>query len=321
MHSRSKSRSSVIFSMEFSKVLARIAGRSCHMEDVEPMARGSFIRTLVRCAEMEPAETQSLFEYILADLVGTGSLKSCEFHEGLDGIIDSDRMIEILVMAYPCETGESFGKIFVDLFAVGRLKPSQRGWNFVRSSMGRSEFRAMLVRLMEESFDRLSQIPKLLGTVYDIDSEQFDIAETIRLALDTNWISDILPSKRRQARQALSEQFVRPFPFAVKYVDDFVRDALRLEPLQADGMSQESILSQPNGVRPLSDDSDLESLGSLDDFVVDDDENDGSGDSSDDSSSSSNYSDPEPKRKKSKLKRKKKSYSSVSDGSSSYSTS
>jgi len=308
--------------MESSKVLAQIAGRSCHMEDLEPMARGSFLKTLIQCAELDSSEAQRLLEYILADLVGSGSLKSCEFHEGLDGIIQSDMMIELLSMAYPCESGEEFGKVFVDLYAVGRLKPSHRGWKFVRSSMGRTEFREMLVRLMEESFDRVSQIPKLLENVYDPESEQFDIAETVRMVLETNWISDILPSKRRQARQALSDHIVRAFPFTVKFVDDYVRDALRLEPLQADGLSQESVVSKRNGLPPLSDDSELESLGSLDDFVVNDDD-DESGSSSDNSSSSSDYSDPQPKRKKPKTKQKKKSYSSVSDddGSSSYSTS
>jgi hypothetical protein len=158
--------------------------------------------------------------------------------------------------------------------------------------------------------------------VYDADTDHFDIAETLRQVLDTNWIGDILPSKRRQARQLLSEQVSRVFPFASKFVDDYVRDALRLEPLHTDGLSQGSIVSDSN-LRPWSVDSDVESLGSLDDFVVDDEEK--SETSSVNSSVSSDYSDPEPKRKKSKAsKPKKKSYSSVSDddaSSSSYSTS
>jgi hypothetical protein len=157
----------------------------------------------------------------------------------------------------------------------------------------------------------------LLAMVFDSDTEQFDIAETVRMVLETNWIGDILPSKRRQARQALTDQIVRPFPFTTKFVDDYVRDALRLEPLHVDGLSQESILSDTKGV--LSEDSDMESLGSLDGFVVDEDESE-SGSSSGSSSSSSDYSDPAPKKKK-PVKLRKKAYSSVSDESSSYSTS
>ena len=301
--------------MEHAQVLARIARRACHMEDLEPQERGTFMRTLIQCADLDSHQAHILLDAILADLVGSGTLRSCEFHEGLNGVVDSDNLIELLISAYPCETGEEFGKVFVDLYAVGRLRPSSSGWSYVKDNMGRSEFRAMIVKLVEESFDRLSQVPKLLANVFDSDSEEFDIAETVRMVLDTNWVGDILPSKRRQARQALADQIVRPFPFTTKFVDDYVRDALRLEPLHVDGLSQESILSDTKGV--LSDDSDMESLGSLDGFVVDEDESE-SGSSS--SSSSSDYSDPAPKKKK-PVKRRKKSYSSVSDDSSSYSTS
>jgi methionine salvage enolase-phosphatase E1 len=95
------------------------------------------------------------------------------------------------------------------------------------------------------------------------------------------------------------------FPFAKKVVDDFVIEALRLDPLAI-----------VNEVKKQSDiessDSEIESLGSLNEFVVDEsseDESDKSDSSSNSSSSysssssleSSNYSDETPQKKKRKI--------------------
>jgi hypothetical protein len=307
--------------MDPGKVLAQIAGRACYMEDVDPQAKGSFIKILMQCSGFTQDQCQFLLESILDDLVETGTLQSCEFHEGLDGSIESDRMLELIIKAFRSETGSEAGKVFVDLFAVGRIKPSRHGWNYLKGNMGRNEFRSLLTRIMEDSFDKLSQIPKLLLSVYDAETEEFDIGETIRLVLDTNWIGDILPSKRRQAREALFNQIINPFPFTRKIVNDYVRDTLRLEPLHEVGLSQESVVSERG--RPISDDdSDQESLGSLEDFVVDEESDSGSS-SDESSSSSSNYSDDSPKKrtKKPVKKKVKKSHSSDSDQSSGYSTS
>jgi hypothetical protein len=213
--------------------------------------------------------------------------------------------MQLLIQGYPSETGEKLGSVVTSLFSSGYLKPDYYGWHQLRQSMGKSEFRTMLVKLMEDSFDRLNQIPKLLRVVYEDESDDFDVAETIRQLLETSWMMDIIPSSRKAARRALEDQIISVFPFAKKVVDDFVIEALRLDPLAI-----------VNEVKKQSDiessDSEIESLGSLNEFVVDEsseDESDKSDSSSNSSSSysssssleSSNYSDETPQKKKRKI--------------------
>jgi hypothetical protein len=242
-------------------------------------------------------------------------------------MIQANDLMQLLILGYPSETGEKLGSVVANLYSVGYLKPDYYGWHQIRQSMGKTEFRTMLVKLMEESFDRLNQIPKLLKVVYEDESDDFDIAETLRHVLETNWIMDIIPSSRKAARRALEDHIVSVFPFAKKVVDDFVSEALRLEPLVVEQQTPTKKEQSDKSILGSSD-SEIESAGSLNEFVVDEEEEEGESDggstsgsssstySSGSSLESSNYSDATPEKKK----RKKMPSNDSSSSSSGYSS-
>jgi len=303
--------------MELVQTLAPIASRACFADDVDEQTKGIFLRMLAQSADLTQQQSLQLFETIVEQLVESNLLESAEFHEGLSGLISSNDLMHLLIHAYPSESGEKLGSVVVTLFSVGHLKPDYYGWHELRQSMEKAECRTMLVKLMEESFDRINQIPKFLRVVFEDESDDFDVCETIRQVLETNWIMDIIPTSRKAARRSLEDHIVHAFPFAKKVVDDFVQEALRLDPLVVlvDNKDQDD-----KSVKESSD-SEIESAGSLEDFVVNESDGDGTNSNSDDESDSSslvssNYSDNDesPQAKK---KQRKKIESSDDDSSSS----
>ena len=217
-------------------------------------------------------------------------------------LLSTQRIIELLVSGYTGESGDKLGEVVATLCGAKSIKPDKKSWELIRFHMSSVDFRNMLVKMMEGSLDRPQQLYKLLDLVYDSE-EDFEVAETLRLVLQSNWILDILPSKKKLARKTLNELFVRPFPFTKKVVDEFVEEVLRLEPLPVHPKDE---LVNPDSVSISagSSDSDIESRGSLDDFVVDSEEDgeEDSGSAGTESELSSNYSEDEPVIKKKKRK-------------------
>ena len=300
--------------METVGFLAPIASRACHLEESDPQSIGEFMKTLCICAGLDDGLIQLLFEHIIKDLVETELLESCEFHEGLDNILPASSVVELLIGAFPDEPLK-LGEVFSKLYSGGSLRPSEEEWRLIRANMSAVDFRKMLVSVVEMSCDRIHNVSRLLTDVFASD-EQFELADTLRILLERNFILDILPSKRKAARSVLVECFVKPFPFTRKVVSDFCEEALRLEPLEVEAndghVSEKSVSS--------SSDSDIESRGSLDDFVVESDEDDedeysSSSDESEDSASSGSESPSDRKRKK---RTRKPSVSSLSEESYDY---
>lgn len=260
------------------------------------------------CAGFDDGLIQLLFEHILKDLVEAELFESCEFHEGLNELLSSYVLVELLVGAYPDDPSK-LGEVCSKLYSGGSLKPHEEEWQIIRANMSAIDFRKMLVHMIEMACDRIKNVAGLLTSVYR-DDEQFEISDTLRILLEGNFILDILPSKRKAARAALLEYFVQPYPFTRKVVSDFCQDALRLEaleePKKPDYISDKSVES--------SSDSDIESRGSLDDFVVDSDEEDdfaSSDDSEDSSASSASESSSDGGKSKKKRVRAPSSGSSV----------
>jgi hypothetical protein len=295
--------------MELVQTLAPIAGRAVHIEEIEPQEAGLFMRVLCTSAGLDDDLTQLLFEHILNDLVETEMLCSCEFHEALSGILTTSTLTELLVGAFnesePMKMADTISK----LYGGESYRPDESDWRLIRKNMSTVDFRSMLTHVMEHSCDKLHQIGDLISKVYD-SNEEFEIAETLRLVLGGNWIMDIMPQKRKAARKALELSFVKPFPFAAYVVSDFCRDALSLSPIQAPAEYD----TKPSD--SSSADSDIESRGSLDDFVVDDE--DESGSLTSEESEDSDSSEDSPIHRKKKKRQVSSSSSSSSDSSGTY---
>ena len=278
--------------MDTVKVLVPIVRKACNFEDSGPEFIGQFLRTICLCAEMESDKIQILFEHIFNDLLNSQLLESCEFHEGLDGLLEPRRMVQIIIGAYLNESEEAFSTVLTTLCSSSSIELDKDCWRLVRSNMSAVQFRAMLVRIVELSCDNTHAISTMLEEVYE-RFEEFEIAETIRLILDTHWLLDIIPQKRKKARKVIEEYFLVPFPFAQQIVDEFLTDVLRFDDI--DQIRDSEKISDQISVDRVSasSDSDVESRGSLEDFVVDDSE----------SSVSSSSSDDKPKQKHKKQKR------------------
>ena len=263
-------------------MLAPIARKACEMEDSDPQSKGEFLKMLCICAELSEDKIQILFEYILDELSESELLESCEFHEGLDELLEPSRMVEIVVGAYARVSTNELSRVFALMCSSGTLKPDSACWRIIRSNLSPFECRVLLSKIIEQTCDRLDQISDLLESVFGED--EFEIADSIRLVLESHWILDILPQKRKKARRTVEEFLLKPFPFAKQYIDTFLIETLGFEDItpvagdRRDGSSS---------------DSDIESRGSLDDFVVDD-----SIDESDASSLSSESVLPAPKVRK-----------------------
>lgn len=291
--------------MESVSFLAPIAGRACHLEGIEPNAVGDFLRILALSSGLDDDAILLLFEHIVRDLVETELLESCEFHEALDGILPVSHMTELLLGGFSGENTRDLGSCLAKLCGGNVFKPSNDEWNMIRNNMSAVDFRTLIANIAENTCDKPHQIQRFLLEVFG-PREEFDLTDTLRIILESNWILDILPQKRKAARLALTEYFVKPIPATAKVVADFCRDMLQLSPLQErarDGVSDASVSS--------SSDSDVESRGSLDDFVVDSDEDESGFDSNDDSESEVSSSSSESLN----IKRKKRRYSSSSSSS------
>jgi hypothetical protein len=212
--------------------------------------------------------------------------------------------VELIFGCYPGDPAENVSKILVDLYSAKLLKADRETWDLIRTNFSSTGFRDMLVRLVEASCDSVRQISGLLDDIFDAD-EDFEISESVRCILETHWILDILPSKRKAARRILTEMIIAPFPFTKKHVDSFCEEALGLEPIEEEKVAESHSTS--------SSDSDIESRGSLDDFVVDSDVEDEESSESDDDESLLSSDDESPKT--TKKKRKLSSVESVSSNS------
>ena len=291
--------------MELVRTLAPIASRACHLEEIEPQDLGRFFNVLLRSAGLDDGLIQLLFEHILQDLVQTETLESCEFHEGLNGILSSGALTELLIGAFSIDDPTKMVDCVGKLYGGEVYKPDKSDWKLIQKNMSAADFKNMAVGVIEMTCDKLNQMASLLMDIYDIE-EEFEIAETMRIVFDRSWILDILPQQRKAARRALQTYFTKPFPFTSKVVGDFCRGTLSLSPLPV--IHEED--SKPS--LSSSSDSDIESRGSLDDFVVDDEEDEGSY-SSDESENSSSSAESIPIRSVKTNKRNHISSSSSSD--------
>ena len=290
-----------ITGMEIVQTLAPIASRACHLEALDAQDAGKFLRILCVSAGLDDGLIQLLFEHILNDLVETDLLESCEFHEALDGILPSESLTELLVGAFDPQESVKLAEVISKLHGGEVFKPAKSDWQVIRKNMSAVDFRNLAVSIAESSCEKPHHIPRLLLEMYDL-GEEYEIAETTRMLLERNWILDILPQTRKAARQILYKQFVTPYPFMSKPVADFCRDMLRLSPLEKEANSDSS----------PSSDSDIESRGSLDGFIVDSEEDESSGSGSIDSDSEESASSDE-----SFVNRKKKRESSSDESESS----
>lgn len=262
--------------METVYLLSPIATKACQMDNLDPQSKGDFLRLLCVCSDLDQDKCQLLFECIIDALRESELLASCEFHEGLDGVLTSRRLSEVIFGAYPEGSAEQISEIVIDLYSSKLLKPDRETWELFRTNLSSTEFRQMLVKLGEASCDNVFEISRVLEDVFDPE-EDFEIAECIRMVLDTHWIMDILPQKRKAASRMLHEVFTRPYPSAKKAVDDFCEEVLRVEPRS--GEPEAAKVASP------SSDSDVESRGSLDAFVVDSDEDEAASESASSSES------------------------------------
>jgi hypothetical protein len=276
--------------MDSVKFLAPIGSKACHLEDREPQSIGEFLQTLCVCAGLDDDAIQLFFEHIVSDLVDAELLTSCEFHEGLSGLLSGEAVIELLIEAFGQDDPDKLSQAIASLYGGGQLKPAREGWRKVRSKMSALDFRKLLAQMAELACDKVHNIACLLSEVFR-DDEEYEFAETLRLVLDSHWILDILPASRKAARKVLYGKFVEPFGFTEKIVEDFTRDFLRLGPEKDAGSDSSST------------DSDIESMGSLNEFVVDsnsEDEDEEEEEEEDESSEESEFSDDSYKRKRSK---------------------
>jgi hypothetical protein len=213
-------------------------------------------------------------------------------------------MVRFLVDAYVDKYQARLAPVIAKLCGEGSLRPVGEDWGMIRLRVGDVDFRAMIVKILETKGNGLKSSMKFLTDVFRPD-EEFDIAECIRLLLATSWILDFLPSKKKRARDTLYEQIVDVYPFTRKVVEDFITEYLGLDP------RSDPTLPTPPAPEVPSSDSDVESRGSLDDFVVDDSD-DSEELTSNDETDTSSSSDDEPVRKK-----RNRSYSESSDSGSS----
>jgi len=281
--------------MDAVKFLAPIAARACHMEESNAQSIGEFLRMFCLCAGFDDSASQLLFEHILTDLVDTELISSCEFHEGLQGFLPVSVVIELITGAYAADNPQKFMGALVSLYSGEQLKPEGSDWRIIRSNLSALDFRQLLTQMMEQTCDKVQNIARVLSDVFGED--EYEIAETLRLVLDGHWILDVLPQRRKAAREKLYESFARPLNFTKKIVDDFCRDFLRLSP------PKEKVASVSDASCSSSSDSDIESRGSLEGFVVDSEEEEDEEENSDGSDSSSEESEfsednSPPKRKR-----------------------
>jgi hypothetical protein len=124
------------------------------------------------------------------------------------------------------------------------------------------------VSVMEVQSDSFHDILDFLRTVYSSDSDEFDVNETVRVLLDRNWLLDLLPSKRKAARRVLYDSLVGTYPFTKVLVDSYVLEVLGADP-EAVPAPRKTEESDESGGSESSEGSDIESRGSIDDFVVD----------------------------------------------------
>jgi hypothetical protein len=291
--------------METVTFLAPIAGRACHLEGLEANSVGEFLRILSLSSGLDDDGILLLFEHIIRDLVESELLESCEFHEALDGLLPVSHMTELLIGAFSGEHFTYFAPCLSKLCGGNVFKPGNDEWRMIRNNMSAVDFRKLIANIVENTCDKPHQIQAFLLEVFG-ERDEFDLTDTLRIILESNWILDILPQKRKAARLALTEYFAKPIPSTAKVVGDFCRDMLQLSPLQERapaGVSDASVSS--------SSDSDVESRGSLDDFVVDSDEDEIEFESDEDSESQVSSASSESM----KLKRKKRRYSSSSSSS------
>jgi len=297
--------------MEIVLTLAPIVCRACRLEDMDPQDAGKFIRTLCLASGLDDGLIHLLFEHILSDLVDTDLLESCEFHEALDGTLSAESLSELLVGAYQPYEGQKLAQAVTKLYGGEVFKPRRSDWALLRKNISPIDFRQLAVSLAETNCEKPHHIPRLLLEMYDAD-EEYEIAETTRMLLERNWILDILPEGRKAARQILYKQFVTRYPFLSKAVADFCRDMLRLEPLT---------IEDGNSASTPSSDSDIESRGSLDDFIADSDEDGDDGSDIDSSSSEESASSEESSLDRKKKHKIESPFSSSSSSSSSSSDS
>jgi hypothetical protein len=296
--------------METVKFLAPIAGQALRLDDVEPQSAGQFMRILITAAGLDDDAALLLFEHILTDLVETQLIESCEFHEALDNIISPIHMVELIIGAFPKGEEIKLASCICKLCSGSVLKPDSDAWRMIRSNMSPVDFRNLVAQIAELSCDKPHQVKRLLDDVYT-GRDEFEINDTLRMMLESSWIMDILPQKRKAARSAIGEYFLKPFPFTLKVISDFCGEMLRLSPPpdRNDQVSDRSVSS--------SSDSDIESRGSLDDFVVDSDEDDEEGESDDNSevsaSSAESLASSESERPVKKKKQRQFYSSSESD--------
>ena len=294
--------------MDTVKFLAPIASRACHLEETDPQSKGEFFHTLCICGGLDDDSVQLLFEHIISDLSDSELLSSCEFHEGLGDTLSAQVVIELLIGSHLPDDQEKFAQALISLYGGGCLKPDRCEWRLIRSNMSALDFRKLLAQMMEQTCDKVHSIGEFLSLIFS--EEDFEFAETLRLVLESQWILDILPPRRKAARHSLYENFVKPFRFSKKIVDDFCLDFLRLGPKEekAGTVSDRSVSS--------SSDSDIESKGSLDEFVVDSDDEESEEEVSSESDEESEFSDEDSPRRRKPLKKKLKKRPRASSSSS-----
>lgn len=244
---------------------------------------------------------------------------------GLGQVIPTKDMVSAILDTYVDKHQTRLAPVLAKLCGDGCLRPTGDDWDTIRLRVSNVDFREMMVKVIELRGNGLKGTMKFLCDVFR-PSENFEVSECIRMILESAWILDFLPTKKKKARQFLHDTVLTVFPFAKKPVDDFVIDYLGLEPLPSVIPAKKEHLSS-------SSDSDVESRGSLDDFVVDEDEDDegeeddeesevsgssgseSSGSSESESSDSSESSADEKQIRKKTDKKRRKTVSSSSSNS------
>ncbi len=211
---------------------------------------------------------------------------------GLGQVIRPRDMIVTLVDTYSDKRQSQLAPVIAKLCGDGYLRPTGDDWDIIRLRVSDVDFRNLIVKVIELRGNGLKGSMKFLLAVFR-PGENFEVSECVRLILDSSWVLDFLPSKKKKTREMLNDVVVKVIPFARKVVDDFVIDYLGLEPLPSDTPLVEDIASASS-----SSGSDMESKGSLEDFVVDEDEDDEGEIYSSDSSSASSSSDDDNNRRR-----------------------
>jgi hypothetical protein len=298
--------------MDLVQSLAPIVSRACRLEDVDEEDVGRFVRILCLSAGLDDGLIQLLFEHIITDLVDTQLLESCEFHSALDNVLSPESLTEILIGAYGSGPEIQLADVVVKLSGGDVYKPSKEDWKLLRQNMSATDFRHMVARLIQETCEKAHHVSEFLTRVYD-QTEEYELAETMRIILEGNWVLDILPQKRKAARKTLHIYFGKPFPSMKKILSDFCRDMLQLSPLPA----SDEVDSNPS--LSSSSDSDIESQGSLADFIADSDVESGTdSDSSSDSEESASSEEHTTVRKRGRRSRSSSPSSIISSDTGSF---